>query len=282
MRIIALTVTLWLSSLLNAKPFVMGNLEGQLGNQLFQIAAAVSLALDNDAEAVFPDLTESDKYDIPTNYHKVLFRLNGTRPQEPIEYYYTDIDSCYYKAIPYHPNMHIKWWFQSEKYFINHKDEILALFAPSEEITTYLQTKYADILKHPYTVAVHVRSYMREDPEQKFHLTYGVEYFEKAILQFPENALFVVCSNDLKWCEEAFAHIPRNIVFIEGEPSYHDLYLMSMCKHNIICNSSFSWWSAYLNRHPDKIVLAPPAWFAPTSGQDYRDVMPEGWVVLRL
>lgn len=264
---------------IDARPFVWGNLVGQLGNQMFQIAAAVSVALDHDADAVFPDLIEKTEYNIPLNYKHVFFRLNATRPKEPVAFVYMD-PNCPYTPIPFHPNMKIGWWLQSEKYFCHHKEAILDLFEPSEAIKEHLATHYAQYYSHSNSVAVHFRSYLIEDPSQRFHNTLDKAYYEKAFMHFPEDALFIVCSNDVSWCKKAFADIPRIFIFIENEPYYHDFYLMSMCKHNIISNSLFSWWSAYLNKNPQKIVIAPPKWFADTSGQDYRDVVPESWTIL--
>lgn len=264
-----------------AKPFVIGELIGQFGNQLFIIAAATSLALDNGAEAIFPDLvgTTDPVFNIPLNYEKVFFHLNTAKPAQDIEYYFRE-NGFHYTPIPYKPNMYLFGFFQSEKYFVNHKNEILQLFAPSQEIVTYLESKYTDIIYHPKTVSVHVRSYLKEDPQQKFYPTYGSEYFEKAMMPFPEDTLFVVFSNQIEWCKKNFAHIKRNIRYIEGESHYHDFYLMSMCKHNIICNSTFSWWAAYLNSNPDKLVIVPPVWFGPTCHHDTRDLIPEGWLIL--
>ena len=74
---------------------------------------------------------------------------------------------------------------------------------------------------------------------------------------------------------------PR-LIFIENEKPYHDLYLMSMCKHNIICHSSFSWWAAYLNLNPNKIVVAPKHWVTKKCGLNYKDVIPKEWIALEL
>lgn len=272
--IFAFTVT----SPLTAKPFVSAKLVGQLGNQMFQIAAATVVALDNGAEAIFPDLVNSKEHGIPLNYEKVFFDLK-TKIKRDYDYRFYS-HKCPYLPIPYHPNMLIEGWFQSEKYFSHRRDDILKLFAPSTEIHNYLTSTYADILSEPCTVAIHHRSYMKEDPKQHFHPTQTKEYFLKAISHFPEDALFVVCSNDILWCKWNFSDIPRDFIFIENEPYYHDLYLMSMCTHNIVSNSSFSWWSAYLNQNPNKIVVAPRQWFAKTSGQDFRDVIPESWIAI--
>lgn len=266
------------SSWLSAKPYIMGKLIGQLGNQLFQIAATVSLALDNDATPVFPDLVQSKEFNIPLNYEKIFFDLNTTF-QRPVEFAYND-PYMPYRPIPYRPNMSIQGWFQCEKYFKHHKKEILELFAPPNEIAQYLKEKYKDILSYPLTVAVHHRSYLKEDPQQKAHPTLKKDYFEQAIMTFPEESLFVIFSNDIDWCKKAFADIPREFVFIEGEPHYNDLYLMSMCKHNIIANSSFSWWGAYLNLNPEKIVIAPKNWFTHTCGMDFIDIVPANWITL--
>lgn len=271
------------SSIVCAQPFVEAKLMGQLGNQMFQIATATSLALDHGAVAVFPDLVNCKEWNIPLN-HKVMFSGLNTVRNRPIRTRYYD-HNMPYKPIPYSPNMYIEGYFQCEKYFSKHRKEILELFAPSEEICNYLTTTYAEILSHPCTVSIHHRSYLKEDPTQHYHPTQPKEYYQKAMSYYPEDALFVVCSNDIPWCKANFTDVPRNIVFIDKDPRYpdcYDLYLMSMCSHNIICNSTFSWWSAYLNTNPSKIVIAPHRWFAKGAPADSSDVIPKSWVSLKL
>lgn len=266
---------------LPAKPFVRGTLQGRLGNQFFIVAANVSLALDNGAEAVFPDFIQRFDSDIPTNYKNVFWRLNVSKPSKKVSFFYQE-PYIPFTNIPFHPNMQTCGWFASEKYFIHHKKEILALFAPSRTITEYLNKKYQDIINQPNTVAVHARAYFLEDANAaNLFMSYGADYFEKAMSLFPDDTLFVVFSDKMDWCKEEFSKIDKNIIFIEGETHFHDLYLMSMCKHQILSNSTFSWWGAYLNPNPTKLVIAPPQWFSPGSGmEDSLDLFPEEWIIL--
>jgi len=273
-----LPVGLW------AKPFVTAHLMGQFGNQLFIMATAVSLALDHDATFSFPDLT-SEQHDpifkLSLNREKVFYHINASELPQEIEYTYRET-SFAYQPIPYQPNMSIFGWFQSEKYFAHNKQAIMDLFAAPVEIKNYLDQKYSDIIQHPKTVAIHMRSYLVEKvPEQqKAYITYGRDYVERAMALFPEDSLFVVFSNDMNWCKAELEGIPRNIRFIENEPHYHDFYLMSFCKDQIISNSSFSWWAAYLNRHPNKRVIATPGWFSDSYFRDTKDLIPADWTIL--
>ena len=270
-----------LFGMLNAgqQEFVEGKLTGQIGNQMFVIAATVGLALDHGATAIFPGLLTDKTNNIPLNYQKVFYHLDTRKmPRRGIkEYHEPDAN---YRQIPYRPNMKLYGYFQSEKYFQRHKEEICALFAPHPEILNYLQENYSEILKEPITVSIHLRSYHDHDPDQKIYIQYGLDYFERAMQLFPEETLFVVFSNRMNWCKELFANVKRRLIFVENEPHYHDLYLMSLCKHNIICNSSFSWWAAYLNKNPDKVIIAPTRWYTPGCGIGEKDLVPEGWVRL--
>ncbi len=259
----------------STSPFVTAELMGQLGNQLFIIAATVSLALDHGATPIFPDLTRNKMYDIPLNYERLFHSLPALLPKS-VSFIYKE-PRFSYQAIPYRPNMKLSGYFQSEKYFSNHKQEILELFAPPVDVTAYLSLHYGDILEHPMTVSVHVRFY-HEDPTGQAHPTCRRDYFEKAMEYFPNDALFVVFSNQMKECKNLLSAIPKNLRFIEGEDHFCDLYLMSLCKHAIIANSSFSWWGAYLNRNPAKQVIAPKLWFNPRYLTDTGDLLPEGWI----
>ncbi len=259
----------------SSSPFVTAKLKGQLGNQMFIIAAAVSHALEHGACPIFPDLVKNKNFNIPLNY-RMLFHLFPVKLPNSIGVTYVEPQFSYRK-IPYYPNMKINGFFQSEKYFSKHKSEILELFSPPSKVMEYLSHRYADILNHPATVSVHVRFYF-EDPAEKAHPTCRREYFEKAMEMFPEETLFVVFSNRMEQCKTFFLDSRKNIRFIEGEDHFCDLYLMSFCKSNIIANSTFSWWGAYLNRNPDKKVIAPKLWFNPAHKSDIQDLLPDGWV----
>ena len=89
--------------------------------------------------------------------------------------------------------------------------------------------------------------------------------------------MYAVFSDDIEWCKKVFGN-SEEIIYIEKEADYVDLYLMSLCKHNIIANSTFSWWGAWLGKHPDQIVIAPNQWFGPAiTDKPTDDLIPESW-----
>ena len=105
------------------------------------------------------------------------------------------------------------------------------------------------------------------------------EYYKKAIdyiKQRVENAKFYLFSNDMPYVQDRFRG--EEFVYVENnseDKGYIDLYLMSLCKHHIIANSSFSWWGAWLNAAKSKIVVAPSIWL---TNAPARDVVPDTWI----
>lgn len=99
---------------------------------------------------------------------------------------------------------------------------------------------------------------------------------------FLDDVLFVIFSNKMEACKREFSSINRPRIFIEEHHDYHDSYLMSMCTHHIIANSSFSWWDAYLNPNPNKIVMTPPRWYTPCCELDDKDIVPLDWFRIQL
>lgn len=249
---------------------------------MFVVAAAISLARDHQAIATFPDFVQVPPYldkNVPHNYQMVFSKLNTATPRRKVQFSYTE-PRYSFDPIPYQPNMEISGYFQSEKYFINHKDHIINLFSPSKEIIKYLYNKYKNIIDNPNTVSIHFRSYLKEDPQQKFHITCDQNYYIEAINLFPKDSLFVIFSNDITLCKSIFADVSQNVIYIEGENYIYDFYLMSLCKHNIICNSSFSWWAAYINKNPEKIIVAPLPWFNPKTNISAKDLLPKNWIII--
>jgi hypothetical protein len=249
------------------KPYVIGDLLGQFGNQLFEVATTCAVAWDNDAEPYFPGFDPNS-----TDYQRIFFRCKIVPPSREISCEY-EIPTFEYSPIVFQPKMKIMGYCQNEKYFAHHRDRLVQLFAPHPEDLIYIQQKYGWIINHPNAVSVHVRYYGIDS----LHLQYDREYYEKAMDLFPESSLFVVTSDNLEFALQNIPTEEKNVIFIQDERFYIDFYLQSMCKHNIICNSSFSWWSAWLNQNPDKIVVRPWVWFGGNLLFQDDSVRPRVW-----
>ena len=111
-----------------------------------------------------------------------------------------------------------------------------------------------------------------------FHLN-GREYLENASKLFPKNSLFVIFSDNIYWCMKELKGLDLKMFFMPKQKHHLDFYLMSLCDHNIISNSSFSWWAAYINQNKDRIVVAPKKWYGPKNPHDTKDLIPEDWIL---
>jgi len=110
-----------------------------------------------------------------------------------------------------------------------------------------------------------------------YHPTVSPEYIFKALHLVPSKQ-YLIASDDIPWCKEHL-NLP-NAIYLEGWRSHEQLWIMSMCHHFIISNSSFSWWAAYLSRHPWKTVIAPETWFGPEAPQDWSHMYCKDWTIL--
>ncbi len=264
--------------LFGEQPYILMHLGGRLGNQMFQVAAALSLAEDYGARVIIPDLECRTGEGIPLNRKIFFHSISSEHPFPRPSFVFKEHHHFCFQPIPYQPYIEIVGYFQSEKYFKHNKDKVLAFFEPTAEIKEYLLDKYGEILEHPNTVGIHLRAYKLENLEiEKCFPFLKAEYFINAAELFSDDALFVFFSDRIEWAKEEMKNFERPHIFIENETYYHDLYLMSFCKHQIISPSSFSWWAAYLNKNPDKLVVAPDPWFNPDSHHDSSNVIPEGW-----
>jgi len=247
----------------------LGNF-GSKGNQLFQIASTIGIAFKNNQQFVFPEW-KYNKY-----YAKPLPRLNKS---EPLNYeYYNGEEHFHYQDIILDPNKNydLGGYFQSPLYFENHKEIINEYFTLKLSYTNYLDDKYGNLFAEK-TTSLHVRrgDYLNFPTH---HPVLPVEYYQQATEYFPDH-LLLVFSDDIEWCKTNLNHLSTNMIFVEGENEVLDLHLMSMCQNNIIANSSFSWWAAYFNHNPTKIVIAPNNWFGPAlSHLNTKDLLPINWI----
>ena len=234
----------------------------RLGNQLFQVATTVSLAARVGDEAVF----QKWEY-LPIFKNPVKLGSPGQ-----IDFTYKE-PAFHFSPIPEKKNTKLVGYFQSDKYF--EPSVVRHYFDLKDNIKSYIQGKYGTLLEKK-TVGIHVRrgDYLKFP---KHHPVMTMDYYNKAISYFLEGSTFVVFSDDIPWCKENF---PKDFTFIEGEKEdYVDMFLMALMKHNIIGNSSFSWWPAWLNGNPEKVVIAPQRWFGSAYAKhDLNDLFPDTWI----
>jgi hypothetical protein len=244
---------------------ITGKLSGQTGNVCFEIAATSALAWDHGAEAYFPDLEH-----YPEDFKNLFFRCKTTPPSKIISGIALEAFPMIYKN-----KLRIHGYFQSEKYFAHQRERILELFAPSESMLKYIKTKYEWLLKQSNTVGVQLRYYRKEVTEG--YPQYGIRYLEKAMSYFSEDAFFIVSSDNIEFAKKNIPSWVKNVYFLENESPYTDLFLLSMCEHNIISNSTFGWWAAWLNQNREKIVICPSYW-TEASTHYTLPVCPQEWI----
>jgi hypothetical protein len=247
---------------------------GGLGNQLFQIATTLALAWEHEDLAVF-DLNghhQLSQGNQAIDYKTTIYRNLIDRQIPPCKYIFKE-QGFHYQPIAYQSDMMLVGFFQSEKYFIKYRKELLDILTPKSQVIDELKSKYRYILERP-NCAIHVRrgDYVNRT---QYNPTCSLEYYRAAIDLFPRDTAFLIFSDDLDWCKQTFDS-PR-FTFAQScrtsppfmattQASEHnseevDLYLMSMCQHQIIANSTFSWWGSWLNQNPHKRIVAPKTWF---------------------
>jgi hypothetical protein len=252
-------------------------LQGGLGNQLFQIAAALAVGIDNNTPSVF----DVENHHLPNqgrkcqNYLETIFRNLQFTSSLPIKHLYQE-PHFHYIPIEYVPDMCLVGYFQSEKYFEKNGDIIRELFAIDEKTKASIDEKYGVLLKNE-TVAVHVRrgDYLKYN---HMHPPCTLDYYKQAMDNFSKDTTYLFFSDDIDWCKENFIH--ENYIFIEGNEDILDFYLISECKNAILSNSSFSWWGVWLNERGKNLIIAPKKWFGPESTHDTKDLIPARWKVI--
>lgn len=253
---------------------ITANLLGGLGNYMFQITAAYSLALDNNDKLIF-NIKDSIKVHKPIISYKDNILRNVKFVDTPLTIQNTYSEPFFhYQKIPHKTNVKLHGYYQSEKYFLNNREKILDFYSVDDVSLDKIKKKYGEILNEE-TCSIHIR---RGDylGLVNHHPTCNLGYYNKAIKLIGEDVKYLVFSDDIDWCKDVFDS--DNFIFIENNEDYIDLWLMSLCKNNIIANSSFSWWGAWLNKNNNKKVIAPKKWFGQAISHNTNDLIPEKWV----
>lgn len=278
---------------------------GGLGNQMFQLAFYISLKHKN--KNVKLDIIGFETYQLHNGYElERIFNINNVNyacvndirkfneTNVPIflkrvvrilknlfgknKYIIERIrsfDNKYYEM----ENCYLEGYWQSEKYFENVKNEIREIFTFPEIVDEH-NSQILKKIKATESIGIHVRRGDYIDHPYFVGICTEV-YYQKAInylLSRVQNPHLYFFSNDIDWCRESFKFsIPTYFIdWNKKDNSYIDMQLMAQCKHNIIANSTFSWWGAWLNSNPDKIVIAPTKII--NGDNDVIDLIPKSWV----
>lgn len=260
-------------------------LSGGLGNQIFQVVVAYNLAKKNKDKALFNfnECYTPHQGHTSVKYKNNIFKEFTHNDDIKIENIFSQKGHCF-EEIPYTKNLQLQGFFQSEKFFIENKNEIIQKILKGikteekvwEDVKKFISTINFN-LKKPL-VSVHVRrgDYLKFS---HVHTPCGLDYYKKALSIMKEKIgdfkpIFI--SDDKNWCSETFKDIDCLISPFNDE--IEDLVLMINCEHNIIANSSFSWWGAYLNQNHNKVIIGPKKWFGPGGPQDQEDTIPDSWI----
>lgn len=169
-------------------------------------------------------------------------------------------------------NYYLDGFWQSDIFFKDIENIIKKELNPSDETKEKLN-KIPFIDKN--NISLHIR---RTDyaTSKGYHPVQDIDYYMESIEKIGKYDYLFIFSDDIKWCKDNFKF--NNMIFIEGFDDVEDIWIMSMCKNNIIANSSFSWWGAWLNENPNKKVVAPKKWFGEIANLRDDKIVPDNWI----
>lgn len=262
----------------NELTIVCPTLAGGLGNQMFEVAAAASLAKDNNAllvinptEHILPNQGRNINNYVNNVFSRIILDRNP-----PIR---TDVkvESIYHQPIPYQPNCRLWGHFQSYKYFDHHREYIKGLFGATMDVEEDLERRYflEDAAK---ITAIQVRrgDYVKFP---QHHPLLPAEYYAKAVKEAGSGDVWIF-SDDIEWCKQNL-NFGDETRYVKDE-DFMEMYLMGLCKNLVISNSSFGWWAAYLGNAK---VFAPNPWFGPAlikDGFKMDDLIPPDWTLINI
>lgn len=182
------------------------------------------------------------------------------------------------------PPVLLNGFFQSEMYFRLIRDMLINIFKfPIDTVQDLC--KFEEVIKNCISISIHVRrgDYVSSKEVNAFHGICSIEYYQSAINKMDQlvgRPKYFIFSDDIEWANENLLLNDRcKIIDTRNMPTWCDMYLMSVCSHNIIANSSYSWWGAWLNQNSNKIVIAPERWFSDKSmNSQTQDLFPSTWL----
>jgi len=259
---------------------ITANLMGGLGNQLFEAAHALSQGWKHNREVVFlPHSWTPGQGRGAENYINNVFRnlkfvdkIENTVTVNEGPFEYSEVN-------PVDTNTVFHGYFQSSKNWFGYDDKIREIFQPPSELVEEFMLKYPQ-LSQPNTLSLHVRrSEYLKFPE--IHPTISIEYIQEALKIVGEySTIFLFTDEESRWPGSRDFVVKNislpNLIFVEETDDWKEFWLMGLCQNNIMSNSTFSWWSTFLNKNKNKKIVCPSTWFGP-KGPSAKDIYEPYW-----
>lgn len=248
---------------------------GGLGNQMFQISHAYSQGLKHNRPVVFkPHSWIPLQGRNTTNYLNNIFR-NIQFVEDNSEFEVVNEDEFSFQNLsPKDSNTMFVGYFQSSKNFFGFDKEIKKLFAPTTKFIQDAIEKYPQLeLKNTVSIHMRIGDYINNPT---IHPVVSKEYINQALDELvPYDHIFIFGDNKDYMKKN---YLGKHVTIVDEE-DWYELWLMSLCKNNVIANSTFSWWGSFLNSNPNKKVFAPSIWFGP-NGPNAKDIYETSWKVV--
>lgn len=289
---------------------IIVKIHGGVGNQLFQLALAFSLKARNLDNIVALDTSfynntnnsattreilihEFNIEDFPTATIKnlgeknILGKLKGLLNKEDGKFNIYETTNLFIPSVlNTKQDAYLNGYWQSYRYFNEIDATLKKQFTPKHNLTSKTLEYKKIISSKANSISLHFR---RGDYLTKYKDIYNqltLDHYYKAIdhiknkLKIDKANLFIF-SDDIEWCKSQFRY-DDEVTFIENtnKPDHEDLLLMSYCQHNVIANSSYSWWAAWLNNYTNKIVISPKNWYIQQDAEFNASIYPPTWTIL--
>jgi len=291
---------------------IISHIIGGLGNQMFQYAAGQALSLTNGQQLLL-DLSDFSKYRLHQGFElsqvfdvtvekaeaSTVREMLGWRANHMAKKMLRCPQFGWLRGKKFVVEPHFNYWpdffnltadcylsgyWQSERYFKSFESAIRRDFT-FRQLLTGQNSELALKIANTQSVSLHLRrgDYVSDSKTGKIMDACPLEYYHEAIgyiAERVEHPVFYVFSDDMAWVRQNLS-VTFPCIYVDHNrltESYIDMQLMSLCRHHVIANSSFSWWGAWLNSNQEKLVVAPRRWFR--NGIDDRDLIPSEWVRL--
>jgi len=278
---------------------IISKINGGLGNQMFQYAIAKAIAIKHNKTFKL-DITAYETYTLHNGYRLNIFNIEENIATEKdverlkgkenifnkilnkfnlLKNVYTEKERTIFdKGVFLRDDIYLDGYWQNEEYFCDIRDEILKDFSVKENNTLKVK-EYLEQINNTNSVSIHIRrgDYSKHPEIGILDISYYIDAINFINTKI-KNPTFYIFSNDIEWCKSNFDFIGNKVFICDTKTEVDDMTLMRNCKHYIVANSSFSWWSAWLNENEDKIVIAPKKWMA-INPNNYK-WSPSNWVEL--